>query len=104
VAGFTEWIRTIYTTHKKLITAIIIMALVSPLFGVIGAELVGYHEPLDVAAEMLHLHEAKLPNWTPFADYTVPGLPDTIGYIISAFIGVGVILVIGWLLARAGGR
>ena len=97
-------LREIYEKHRRAIQAIIVMVLVSPLFGVIGANLVGYHEPLDVAAEMLHLHEAHLPNWTPFADYTVPGLPDTIGYIIAGFIGVGVILLVGSLLAKLGSR
>ncbi len=96
-------LRDIFERHRRAVYAIIVMVLVSPLFGVIGANLVGYHEPLDVAAELLHLHEAHLPNWTPFADYTVPGLPDTIGYIIAGFIGVGVIFAVGALLARLGG-
>ena len=86
--------------YKKAILTVVILVLVSPIFGVILANEVGYHEPLDVAAEMLHLHEVTIAQWTPFADYTVPGLPDTIGYIISGFIGVSIILGIGYVLYK----
>lgn len=86
--------------HKRALLLVIALVIISPLFGVVGAELVGYHEPLDVAAEMLHLEEWSLPEWTPFTDYTVPGLPDTIGYIVAGFIGVGVILGIGALFVK----
>ncbi len=85
--------------NKKIIQVIAVGLIVSPLFGVIGAELVGYHEPLDVAAEALHLKEANF-NWTPLRDYTIPGLPDTIGYIIAGIIGVSVILAVGYLLYK----
>ncbi len=88
-------------SRRALIT-IIVLVLISPLFGVIGAELVGYHEPLDVAAEVLGLEEKEL-YWSPFPDYTVPGLPEdwfglSVGYIVSGFIGVLIILGIGFAL------
>ncbi|HIE59804.1 MAG TPA: hypothetical protein EYP82_07765 [Hydrogenothermaceae bacterium] len=86
--------------NRRALMFVAVLVIVSPLFGVVGSELVGYHEPLDLAAEMLGLEEWSLPEWTPFTDYTVPGLPDTIGYIVAGFIGVGVILAIGVLLAR----
>ena len=86
--------------HKRTIQIIVIGLIISPLFGVIGANLVGYHEPLDVAAEALHLHEANF-NWTPLKDYTIPGLPDTIGYIVAGVIGVSVILTVGYLLYKS---
>ena len=81
---------------RKAWYAIAFMIIISPLFGIILADMVGYHEPLDVAAEMLHLKDVsdKI-NWTPFYDYTVPGLPDTIGYIISGIIGVAVVYALG---------
>lgn len=88
-----------YRRHRVLIIITLVLVLISPLFGVIGAELVNYHEPLDIAAEKLGLGELEL-NWTPFVDYTVPGLPDVIGYIVCGLIGVGVILLIGFLLSR----
>ncbi len=81
--------------------AIIVLALVSPVFGVILADMVGYHEPLDVAAEKLGLKDlSEKLNWTPLFDYTVPGLDPVTGYIVSAFIGVAIILVIGMALKR----
>ncbi len=94
---------SIWARHKKAIITIIILVIISPVFGVILANMVGYHEPLDVAAEKLGLHEWKF-TWTPFTDYTVPGLPDTIGYIICGFIGVGVILGIGTVLYHASAK
>ncbi len=79
---------------------ILILVLVSPIFGVIGAEMVGYHEPLDVAAELIGLGESE-PIWTGiFPDYTVPGVPDVIGYVISGFVGVGVLLLPALLRGR----
>ncbi len=90
---------------KKALIAIIVLVLISPLFGVILADIVGYHEPLDVAAEKLGLRDiSEEIDWTPFYDYTVPGLPDTIGYIVAGFIGVGIILGIGYLLLRIAGK
>lgn len=84
---------------KKAVFVITTLILVSPIFGVILADMVGYHEPLDVAAEILGLNDITEDiNWTPFLDYTVPGLPDVLGYIISGFIGVGVILALGYVL------
>ena len=85
--------------YKRALMTITLLLLVSPIFGVILANAVNYHEPLDVAAEALHLREASF-NWTPFKDYTVPGLPDTIGYIIAGAIGVSIILGIGYLLSK----
>ena len=86
---------------KKIMFVIAFLILVSPVFGVILADMVGYHEPLDVAAEILGLNDITEDiNWTPFLDYTVPGLPDVLGYIVSGFIGVGVILALGYVLKR----
>lgn len=79
---------------------IVILALlfISPIFGVVLADMVGYHEPLDVAAERVGLEDwSEEINWTPFFDYTVPGLPDEIGYIVAGFIGIIVILAIGYI-------
>ena len=86
---------------KKSLSVIVVLVLVSPVFGVILADLVGYHEPLDVAAELLKLKDiTEEINWTPFLDYTVPGLPDEVGYVVSGFIGVFIILGIGYLLLK----
>lgn len=82
---------------RKALLVIVVLVLISPIFGVILAELVGYHEPLDVAAEKLGLKEVNI-EWTPFTDYTIPGLPDTLGYITAGLLGIGIILGIGYVL------
>ncbi len=84
---------------RRALLAIVLLVLISPLFGVVLADMVGYHEPLDVAAEKLGLKEASI-EWTPFSDYSIPGLPSTIGYIIAGLIGVGILLGIGYLLVK----
>lgn len=87
--------------HKKTMVLILTLIVISPIFGVLLADMVGYHEPLDVAAEALNLPDlTELINWTPFLDYTIPGLPAEVGYIISGFIGVLIILGLGVLLSR----
>lgn len=87
--------------HKKAMVLISILIVISPIFGVLLADMVGYHEPLDVAAEALNLPDlTELINWTPFLDYTVPGLSAEVGYIIAGFIGVLIILGLGVLLSR----
>ncbi|MCD6457377.1 MAG: cobalamin biosynthesis protein [Thermoprotei archaeon] len=86
---------------KKAIILTFILVIISPIFGVILADMVGYHEPLDLAAESLGLEDiSEEINWTPFFDYTVPGLPDVIGYIIAGFIGVFVVLGLGIGLSK----
>jgi len=40
---------------SKTLINIIILVIISPVFGVILADMVGYHEPLDMAAELLGL-------------------------------------------------
>ncbi len=78
---------------RKSYIAIIILVLISPLFGVIGANIVGYKEPLDLAAEMIGIEESE-PLWSGiFPDYTVPGLPDELGYIVAGFVGVFLLLL-----------
>ncbi|MEM2234903.1 MAG: cobalamin biosynthesis protein [Desulfurococcaceae archaeon] len=75
------------------------LILVSPLFGIYLADLVGYHEPLDIAIEILGLKEWE-DEW-PFKDYSIPGLDPYLGYIASGFIGVGAIALTIFILDRA---
>ncbi|ACB07856.1 PDGLE domain-containing protein [Candidatus Korarchaeum cryptofilum] len=78
---------------RKSYIAIIILVLISPLFGVIGANIVGYREPLDLAAEIIGIKESE-PLWRGILpDYTVPGLPDELGYIVAGFVGVFILLL-----------
>ncbi|MEM0006356.1 MAG: PDGLE domain-containing protein [Ignisphaera sp.] len=76
--------------HIYLLIALIV---ISPVFGVYLANLVGYHEPLDIIAEELGLSEAEF-NWTPLKDYMVPGLPEWLGYILTGIIGVSIMLLL----------
>ena len=90
---------SLFERYKNTIKILAILIIISPLFGIVLAEKVNYHEPVDVVAEKLHLHELDIYH-TPFDNYQVPGLPPTIGYIIAGFIGIGVILGVGALLAK----
>lgn len=88
-------------SYRKIIILLLILVVISPIFGVILADIVGYHEPLDIAAEALNLHDiTEEHNWTPLIDYTVPGLPSEIGYIIAGLIGIAIILGIGILISK----
>ncbi len=92
-------------TSRKALLIIIALIIISPIFGVILADIVGYHEPLDVAAEKLGLKDiSEEINWTPLFDYSVPGLNPVVGYIISGFIGVSIILAIGYTLMKLTGE
>ncbi|MHC1627282.1 MAG: PDGLE domain-containing protein [Candidatus Nezhaarchaeales archaeon] len=83
--------------NKKAWITIIVLLIISPIFGVILADMVGYHEPLDVAAESIGLTDvSEQINWTPLFDYSVPGLPAEIGYIVAGAIGIAIIAVIGY--------
>jgi len=86
-------------TFRKALMIILILVFISPVFGVILADMIGYHEPLDVAAENLNLPDlTDMINWTPFVDYSVPGLPDELGYILAGILGISIILVIGVII------
>lgn len=86
---------------RRYMALLVILILVSPLFGVYLSDLVGYHEPLDLAAEHVGLPDLNEElNWTPLYDYGFPALHPMLGYIVSGFIGVAIILGIGMLLTR----
>ena len=88
-------------TFRKALILTLVLVLISPVFGVILADMMGYHEPLDVAAEALNLPDmTESLNWTPFLDYTVPGLPADVGYIIAGLIGISIILTVGFILNK----
>ncbi|UNQ73055.1 PDGLE domain-containing protein [Infirmifilum sp. NZ] len=93
--------REYFSKHRKAFLTIAVLIILSPIFGVFLANLVGYHEPLDLAAETLGLNETTEEiNWTPFLDYTVPGLPDWLGYMVSGVIGVAVVLGLAFLIVK----
>ncbi len=58
--------------------------------------MVGFHEPLDIAAEKLELQDlSRNVNWTPLFKYNIPGVSSEIGYIISGLLGIAIILGAG---------
>ena len=92
-------------SFRKALIMTLILVLISPIFGVILADSVGFREPLDLVAEALNLQDwSESLNWTPLFDYTVPGLPAEVGYIVSGIIGIAIILVIGLAINRLASR
>jgi len=68
---------------------------------ILGSTLFSYsYEPLDTLAEKLNLTQQELFR-APLPEYTVPGLPDWLGGLISGLIGIAAVLLITLLL---GGR
>jgi hypothetical protein len=94
---------------NKLWIALGVLALLSPLgllasgtaWGEWGTD--EFHDVLGYVPQGL----ARLAEiWSaPLPDYTVPGLGDVPGYILSAFIGMALVVLCTWglgrLLARA---
>lgn len=86
---------------RRTMMVLLFLLIISPFFGVIGANLVGYREPLELALEQLGIEESE-PIWAGFfPDYTVPGLNDVVGYIISGVIGLGIFLLPAYFMIRA---
>jgi len=93
---------------RRLVLFLAALVAISPIFGVWLAELLGYHEPLDIAVELINeaagytllrdLSEEW--RWSPFADYKVPGLPDWVGYIVSGFIGLMTFFILHVIIKR----
>jgi len=87
------------TRRQILILSILIV--LSPIFGVLLANIVDFHEPLDIVAEALGLIDiTENINWTPLLDYSIPGLPAWLGYIISGVVGVILVFCISLLVER----
>ncbi|MEM0332267.1 MAG: energy-coupling factor ABC transporter permease [Archaeoglobaceae archaeon] len=81
---------------KKSLLAIILMILVSPIFAY-SAELVGYTEPLEKAAENLGLEENPLYSGV-LPDYVVPNLDPYLSVLISATLGTFIVFGLGYIL------
>lgn len=81
---------------RKAVIAIGVMILASPVFAYL-AEVVGYSEPLENVAEKLGINENQ--NYSGiFPDYTIPGLNDYLGTIISG--AVGIIILLSFAMMR----
>ncbi len=84
---------------KKPLVAIALMILLSPVFAYL-AELVHYAEPLENVAEEMGLHDTQTYTGI-FPDYTIPGLNDYLGTLISGAIGVAIFLSVAMMRRHA---
>ncbi|WP_456478103.1 PDGLE domain-containing protein [Geoglobus ahangari] len=75
------------------------MILLSPVFAYL-AELVHYAEPLENVAEEMGLHDTQTYTGI-FPDYTIPGLNDYLGTLISGAIGVAIFLSVAMMRRHA---
>ncbi|MBE8539163.1 energy-coupling factor ABC transporter permease [Geoglobus acetivorans] len=84
---------------KKALTVIALMILVSPVFAYL-AELVNYSEPLENVAHQLGIEENQEYSGI-LPDYTVPGLNDYLGTLISGLVGVGIFISLAMMRRHA---
>ncbi len=82
---------------KKALLFILLIAVLSPFFGIM-ADRVGYSEPLENVAEK-HEAEEKTVYEGLLPDYTVPGLNINIGTLLSAIVGTFIVfgVVLLWV-------
>jgi len=97
-----EWLRERWVLLT--IVAVVVMVLISPLFG-IACERVGYSEPLENVGEEFGAEEIPIYENPPMPDYDVPALGNpALGGIISGIVGSLVVLLlavgIGTLLKK----
>jgi len=87
---------------NKIWVFIGIMVALSPLFA-IAADMVGYSEPLENAAEHLGAEEDQ--DYTGvLPDYSVPGLGSVSGTLISGIVGTLITLGVAVTIGKTVGR
>ncbi len=84
--------------------SIILTLIISPIFSIYLADLLGYKEPLDLILETLGYRGGESLINTPFLDYTVPYLPQALGYVVSGVIGLIILFSIFTIFRFAIGR
>lgn len=87
-----SWVRT-------AVVLLVVLAVLAPVFA-LGAEAVGYAEPLDHAASATGAEDDALGPTSVFSGYTLPGLGGSPGTLGAALVGAGLTLV----LTLAAGR
>jgi hypothetical protein len=71
----------------------LVLSVVASVAILIGSLVLSFsYEPLDTVAERLNLTQQSILN-SPFPEYTIPGLPDWLGGILSGLIGFIVVLI-----------
>lgn len=85
---------------RKALAVLAVLIVLAPVFGW-AAGAVGYAEPIENAAERTGAaeHETGI-NPGLFPDYTVPGLGDGVGTLLSAVVGTGLTLGVALGLGR----
>jgi cobalt/nickel transport protein len=84
----------------KAVAVLVALALLAPVFGWAAGQ-VGYAEPLENAAEATGaVEEAEPVEPAPFPDYGVPGLGSAPGTLVSAFVGIGLTLLVAFGIGR----
>ncbi|VAW37266.1 hypothetical protein MNBD_DELTA03-1538 [hydrothermal vent metagenome] len=89
---------------KKLWIGLGLLALISPL-GLLATNTAWGEWGSDELTKLLGYVPAGMVKFSdiwkaPFADYSIPQAGDKPGYIISALIGMGLIVIITWLLGH----
>jgi len=86
---------------KGALIVIGILLLLTPLFAW-AADLVGYAEPLENAAEHLGAmeHETAIISGI-LPDYTIPGANPYASAVVAGIVGCVIVLVIGILVGKA---
>ncbi|AFH43061.1 PDGLE domain-containing protein [Fervidicoccus fontis] len=80
----------------------IIILLISIIAIFLGSTIFSYsYEPLDKVAEELNLTSKSIIQ-SPFPEYTVPGISEWIGGIISGIVGMAMIFLILMVLLKLG--
>lgn len=84
---------------KKLILVLVMLIIVSPIFGVILPEMLQSEEFIESLAEIaepvLQIHYNA-----PLKDYTIPGFPEWVGYMVSSAIGLVIIVLVYYTIAK----
>ena len=92
-------------TLRNLIIGLLIIAIVTPIGLIAAGETFGEWSGDELVEKIGYAPQGIITLWNaPLSDYGVPGLDASIGYVISAFIGIalcaGIIYLFGMLIAK----
>jgi cobalt/nickel transport protein len=85
---------------RKALVVLAVLIVLAPVFGW-AAGAVGYAEPIENAAELTGATEHETATDPGlFPDYSVPGLGDGVGTLLSGVVGTGLTLAVAVGLGR----
>jgi cobalt/nickel transport protein len=90
---------------RNLIIALLVIAIITPIGLIAAGETFGEWSGEELVEKIGYAPQGIVNLWNaPLADYGVPGLDASVGYVISAFVGVvicvGAVYLFGKLIAR----